>query len=137
MIVTGQRVYYAPMGLIETTKEVVGLLQQIDNLELYRRMIELQQQAYALVDENRVLKERLATRDELTFRKNAYWRGEADGPFCSPCWDSKSTLIRLHVRQGYQPQCPSCKHSAADPDTPPPAPAIRAGRSGYIDRERF
>lgn len=72
------------MGVVDTLKETIGLLQKVDNIDLYRRMLDLQTQVMALVEENQTLKQRLATRDELTFDANAYWRGE-EGPFCSAC----------------------------------------------------
>ncbi len=124
------------MGIFDTMKETVALLQKVDNLPLYRKVLELQNQINELVEENRRLKDRLGTRDQLTFRKNAYWRAD-DGPFCSRCWDSETRLVRLHTQQGYKPQCPSCGTVASDPDQPPPKPIQRrSSRSGYLDRNR-
>jgi len=104
------------MGVIDTMKDVAGLIQKIDNMELRRRAVELQQQVYDLVTENRALKDRLATRDQLTFRKDSYWKGD-EGPFCSRCWDGESVLVRLHTQQGFTPRCPKCDTPA--PDQPP------------------
>jgi hypothetical protein len=95
------------MGALETLKETIGLIQKVDNIDLYRRMLDLQTQVHALIDENRALKETLSRREGLTFSKNAYWMGE-DGPFCSPCWDGKATLVRLHLQKGFHPRCPNC-----------------------------
>ncbi len=122
------------MGAVDTLKETIGLIQKIDNLELYRQMIDLQTQVFDLVEENRSLKERLSTRETLTFRANAYWAGE-DGPFCSSCWDSKFQLVRLHSQKGFYPSCPVCKSRAVSPDAEPAAPIPRrTSRSGYLDR---
>jgi hypothetical protein len=107
------------MGVIETVKDVAGLIQKYDNIELIRRVVELQEQVYDLVTENRTLKDRLTTRDQLVFRKNSYWRGD-DGPFCSQCWDGEGRLVRLHVSPGLTAQCPKCHTLADDPDKPPP-----------------
>lgn len=101
------------MGVLDTLKETVGLIQKVDNIELYRRMLDLQAQVQALVDDNRSLKERLAIRDQLSFRENSYFRGD-EGPYCSPCWDTRGILVRLHVRADHYPQCPSCKSQAVD-----------------------
>ena len=106
------------MGVVETVKEVAGLIQKYDNVDLIKRVVELQQQVYDLVNENRVLKEHLATRDQLVFRKNAYWKGD-DGPLCSRCWDAEGIPVRMTVRVGYDPACPKCKATAPDPDAPP------------------
>jgi len=121
------------MSIIDTLKETVGLMQKIDNIDLYRRMLELQTQVMALFEENRSLKEQLATRAQLKFKKNAYWMND-DGPFCSRCWDAESKLVRLHQQEGCVPRCPSCDHLAVDPDTRPPKPIRRATRSSWLSR---
>lgn len=128
------------MGVIETVKDIGVLVQKLDNVDLVKRLVELQEQVYTVVVDNRDLKERvqnlltqLATRDQLVFRKNSYWRQD-EGPFCSRCWDADSQLIRLHTRQGYDPRCPKCDAMAADPDRPPPAPVRRTSGSSYLRR---
>lgn len=96
------------MGILDTVKDVVTLMQKVDNIELIRRMLELQTQVVALNEENLALKERLTTQEQLSFRDNFYWRGD-DGPFCSSCWDDKAKLVRIHKTPGYVPVCPNCK----------------------------
>jgi hypothetical protein len=110
------------MAILDTIKEVASIAQQIDNLELVKRIMELQQQVFAQQDENRALIEevrtlraKLETRDQLAFRKNAYWRGE-EGPFCSRCFDAEGLVVRLIVQQGYSPKCPKCETFAPDPE---------------------
>ncbi len=100
------------MGIVDTLKETVGLIQKVDNIDLYQKMLELQTQTVALVEENRALRDRLAVRDQLAFRRNAYWRGD-DGPYCSRCWDDETKLIRLHDDGKWLPQCPKC-HTVAE-----------------------
>jgi hypothetical protein len=127
------------VGVIDTVKDVATLVQKFDNMDLIKRMIELQQQVHELVtenlqtkEENRIFKEKLTTREQLVFKKNAYWHGE-DGPFCSRCFDADGLVLRMHVRSGYEPQCPKCKTCAVDPDRQPPKPARRSG-SAYLSR---
>jgi hypothetical protein len=117
------------MGVIETVKDVAGLIQKYDNIELVRRVVELQQQVYDLVSENRTLKDRLTTRDQLVCRKNSYWKGQ-DGPFCSRCWDGEDRLVRLHTQRGYVPLCPQCHTPVADPDVAPPDLTGGGGQGG-------
>ena len=82
-------------------------------------MLALQGQVTDLVDENKLLRDKLANQEDLEFRKNSYWRkSTTEGPFCSRCWDSEAMLVRLHSRQSYQPSCPKCNVIAADPDQP-------------------
>src|SRR4051812_21780022 len=113
------------MSIIDTVKDVGVLIQKIDNLELLKRMVELQEQVLALVNENRdlkdanrVLNDKLQMRRQMQFRENAYWH-DADGPFCSRCFDAESQTVRMHVRTGYYPQCPKCSTQAANPNDGP------------------
>jgi hypothetical protein len=97
------------MGVIDTVKDVASLVQKIDNMDLLKRMVELQEQVYELVGENRdlkeqvrVLTERLQTRDQMAFRKNAYWKGEV-GPFCPRCFDAEGLAVRMLTQTRLQP----------------------------------
>jgi hypothetical protein len=95
--------------ILETAKSVAVLIQKTDNLELLKQALALQTQVHELVDENRLLKARLATREDIEFRENGYWRKDGGGgPFCTPCWDAHDRLVRLHLQVGYNPRCPSC-----------------------------
>lgn len=74
------------MGVIETVKDIGVLVQKLDNMDLVKRLVELQEQVYEVVAENRDLKEanrglreKLITREQLAFRKNAYW-SDQEGP---------------------------------------------------------
>lgn len=121
------------MGILDTLKEAVGLIQKVDNIDLYRRMLELQTQVYSLVEENRALKERLTVREQLTFKGNAYWMGDS-GPFCSRCWDVEWKLVRIHAsRAGIVPSCVNCATSVSDPNAAPEEPG-RATTAGPGDQ---
>jgi len=106
------------MGIVENIKETAKLIQKIDNIDLYRRILDLQAEVMELVDENRRLKEQLQVRSELTFDKGAYWLGKdektRDGPFCSRCWDVDRKLVRIRCAPGYTPVCPQCNAYFAD-----------------------
>jgi hypothetical protein len=111
------------MGLMETAKEIASIAQKIDNIDLVKRIMELQEQVFAQVDENRNLKEevralkaRLETRDQMVFRRNSYWRGD-DGPFCPRCFDAEALPVRMLVAyEGTAPCCPKCNTVAMDPE---------------------
>lgn len=104
------------MGVIDTAKDLMSIVQKLDNIELQRKAISLQQELYDLQEEVRVLRERLANREQLSFRRNAYWRGE-EGPFCSRCFDVEGKVVRLHVTRTFMPMCPACTRVANDPDS--------------------
>jgi len=104
------------MGVLDEVKSIASLIQKIDNIELYRKILDLQAEIFKLVEENTGLKHKVADLErtkviasELRFERDAYWRG-ADGPFCSNCWDNHQGLIRmLKCGNPAFSQCPSCK----------------------------
>jgi regulator of replication initiation timing len=107
------------MGILDTAKDVITLVQKADNLELVKQVLALQADIMKMMDENRALKDeirtlrdQLNTRGKLIFRENTYWlsmdNGKDDGPFCSTCHDTEQKLVRLHALSigGYR--CPAC-----------------------------
>ena len=120
------------MGLLDNIKSIASTVQKIGNIELYRQILDLQSEAMglleqkaALEEENRSLREKLQVRSELKFEHNAYWRrdpesGSEEGPYCSNCWDTRQSLVRLH--QQLDPnyvECPTCKKPIRKADAPP------------------
>jgi len=106
------------MGLIENIKDVAELVQKADNIELLRKVLQLQQAALDEQEERRQLRQRIDDLEEhlrdkgrLTFHDNAYW-DESDGPFCSTCFDSKRTRIRLHELSQGAYACRACNTEA-------------------------
>jgi len=95
-------------------------VQQIDNVDLYQKILDLQSEVMELCDENAALKaqvkhlsEKFGLKESLVFEKNFYWLPEQggeskSGPFCSSCWDSQMNLIRLVTVQGKYYGCPTC-----------------------------
>jgi hypothetical protein len=108
--------------IVDTLRDVVALIQKANDVELHRISLDLQTQVFGLLEENRGLKEKLATRESLTFdtKKNSYWKG-ADGPYCSACFDSGGMLIRLHQVHDLSPMCPKCQTVAVESGRPPAA----------------
>ena len=110
------------MGAIDTLKELGTLVQKLDNLELLKRMVELQEQVFSLVTENQELRresqrlsEQLAQRDQMEFRQNSYWKRD-EGPFCSRCFDVERKSVRMLKSEEYYPQCPNCGSFAEGDD---------------------
>jgi len=109
------------MGILDEVKSVVGTIQKIDNIELYKQILDLQAEIMKLVEENSSLKgeiaslkDKFAVREQLIFAKNAYWLpaegGRKTGPLCTNCWDVRRQVVRMHFDKetGYG-QCPTCK----------------------------
>jgi regulator of replication initiation timing len=109
------------MGILDDVKSVATTIQKIDNIDLYRQILNLQGEILKLVEENNdlrgqisSLKEKFAIREQLIFEKNAYWlpseRGHKTGPLCSNCWDVRRNVVRMHFSAdtGYG-ECPTCR----------------------------
>jgi len=93
------------LGILDTAKDVITLVQKADNLELVKQVLALQSDIMKMMDENRILKdenralkEQLQVKQTLIFRNNYYWMpkedGTEDGPFCSACQDGDHKLVR-------------------------------------------
>lgn len=117
------------MGILDEIKSVITIVQKIQNLELYEKIVSLQQQIEKILDEktqlkNEInsLKEKLKIKESLSFKDNTYWRkkseGVMDGPFCTNCWDTGNNLVRLITCLDPQySQCPTCKIPLEVPKT--------------------
>ncbi|MBP1931977.1 hypothetical protein [Ammoniphilus resinae] len=104
------------MGIIGDIKSIGEIVQKADNIELYRKILDLQYEAMNVIEqlnelkeENRILKEKLKTVENLTFKGNMYFKNGVNEPFCSKCWDADSKLVRLHGDGAGWFQCPLCK----------------------------
>ena len=106
------------MSILDDVKNTVSIIQKIDNIELYRKILDLQSEIIALVEENRLLKAAASIHKDLEFKKEAYWKRygteSQDGPFCPKCWDVNQKLVRMLRREGYYPTCPECKTFCSD-----------------------
>lgn len=116
------------MGLYDTMKEVVGLVQKHNDVELTNKILELQTAALAEQEDKAELQGKieelervLDVSDRLVFRNNRYAlrsnaEGETEGDYCSSCWDTYRRLSRLHVRSANRDcfQCPVCKTRVKD-----------------------
>lgn len=115
------------MSILDDLKNVASTIQKIDNIELYRQILDLQNEVLQVVTENMELKgqlararEQLSVRQSLRFENNAYWTGEdletSDGPFCAKCWDTKQQLVRMLVSNDPRwSRCHSCAISLKIP----------------------
>ena len=107
------------IGLI---KSAIDIARKLDNQDLYKKLVDVQEafqdvreENFDLREENRQLREQLLINEQLEFRDNMYWRkrkdGTEEGPFCTKCRDSDSKLVRMHTfgsierDGGYCPQC--------------------------------
>jgi len=112
------------MGLYDNVKDVASIIQKSDNVELYKKILDIQKESMDLSEENRKLKEKIReleelieTKEALIYKDECYYmkseNEELDGPYCSRCWDKDKKLIRMHIdnsRLGkVDNKCPECK----------------------------
>lgn len=93
------------MSIISNAKEVAELVKKLGNIDLYRRIVELEGEIVDLSAESHRLKqqvhelqEKLSVREQLQFLSRVYWLVEGEtktGPFCQVCYDADGKLIRL------------------------------------------
>jgi hypothetical protein len=76
------------MSTLENLKEIADLVKKLGNIELYRKIVELEGEVIELTRENPDLKERLRFKsDDFEFR-NPFWydRARPDRPLCAKCF---------------------------------------------------
>ena len=122
------------MGIVDTLKDVAVLVQKADNIELVKKIIGLQAEIGAMMEENRALKETarkledaLELKTKMHFDKDAYWTGagrkEADGPYCPRCFDVDRRPVRMVQQYGNFFRCTQCKTSVEIEGVKPPRDA--------------
>ena len=109
------------MGILEDAKQVASAVHEINNLELYQRVLNLRTDILDLVednkrlhDENADLKRTLATREQMKFSEPFYYQDDDRTPFCPACWETKQTAVHAFMvcrtETDTRWDCPSCKH---------------------------
>lgn len=90
------------MGIVDTLKDVVTLVQKTDNIELVKQLLSFQTQALEMQEENRALHERtkeleraLDFAKSLRFEAPFYFAADDKVPYCARCWEAKRRAIHL------------------------------------------
>ena len=106
------------MGLYDGIKDVAKIVQQADNIELYRTLLDLSAQALdmqaeiaALQKENDELKAELHKKKSLIRHKGLYITFEGDQQgivYCSTCFGKDSKLIQMFDYDEKNYRCPVC-----------------------------
>lgn len=106
------------MGLYEGIKDVAKVVQQADNIELYKTLLDLSSQALdmqadisALQKENEELKTELFKKKSIIRHKGIYITLEGEQPgivYCSACYGKDNTYIQMFDYDEECYQCPVC-----------------------------
>jgi len=112
------------MGIIDNIKDAANIARQIDNIELYRKILDLQQEAMDLQEQAfektkriKELEEALSFKGTLVFMDGVYFEKNGEGkpkgvPYCPRCHEVEKQACHLnayHSNVSTGMQCPNCK----------------------------
>ena len=109
---------------------------QLRQMEMLEVQDQLREENRRLRDENQELKARAATRADLEWKDNVYWRREGDdlvGPYCPKCLDGDAKLVRMTVGSDYF-RCTVCTCAEATPERNEDLQRAREKRRGPRER---
>jgi hypothetical protein len=118
------------MTIISNAKEIADLIKKIGDVELYRKIVELEGEIIEFTRKNRELEEEIQNlKAQLKINKDLIWEspyywlpkddGAKDGPYCQKCWDDDKKLIRLQKKIKGSWNCDKCKNHFTDSDYSP------------------
>lgn len=107
------------MGLYDGIKDVAKVVQQADNIELYRQLLDLEAQALEmqeeisrLKEENRELKKKQDMSLRIVRHPESYITLLDEDPtllYCSHCWDFDGKIVQLSCNESDGKfRCPHC-----------------------------
>ncbi len=109
------------MSLYEGIKDVAKVVQQADNVELYRQLLDLSASALDMQDEINKLKEENADLKKKRDVSDKIIRhmepcitlkdDELNLYYCSHCWDVSKLLVQVNCHSDGTFHCPHCKAS--------------------------
>ncbi len=108
------------MGAVENIKDIADLVKKFNDIELNRRILNLENEVLDLSRDKRRGEERIEELEralkfnkELVLRDGFYWAEGDNTGFCTACWDAKH--LAVHVKrlplpvQSCRYQCPHCQ----------------------------
>jgi regulator of replication initiation timing len=105
------------MGILDNAKQVAQAVEEIHNLELYQRVLNLHSDIIELVEENnrlrnenQDLKKKLQLQEKMHFKAPFYYQDGDDTPFCPSCFESNKHEAVHVVKRSVGWICPTCKH---------------------------
>lgn len=109
------------MSVVDNLKDIVSLVKKIDNIELNRRIVNLESEVFDLIRENRDLNDKVeelktlfAISKKMIFKSPFYYTEGDEIPYCPKCWETEKKAIHLLVEDvaaGLRYDCPNCKLS--------------------------
>ena len=112
------------MGFYDAFKDAISLAQKADNIELYRKLLELSHQALdmqneisQLKEENAKLKNISILESEIEYYEDPFVTRKNDQKpikYCAACWVDKRKLVPLQDNANDNYFCPLCKAHVID-----------------------
>ena len=91
------------MSILDSAKEIADLIKKMGDIELYRKIVELEGQLIELTRDKREIEDRakkleqdLAFSKTLTFKPPVYYAEGDPTPFCATCWERDHKPIHLN-----------------------------------------
>ncbi|MEK0336567.1 MAG: hypothetical protein QQN41_03930 [Nitrosopumilus sp.] len=105
------------MGIYENIKDLVKIVKDLDNIELYGKLLDLQGQVNNLNQENiskteriKELEDLLSVSGKMNFQSPFYYLDGDEIPFCPRCWESNKKAIHLLGTPHRSQECPECNN---------------------------
>ncbi len=106
------------MSIVSEVKDLAGLIQKIGDIELYKKILDLQLSISELSDKMVEQKEEIKRLNDIqditkkmTFREQLYYMDGDSEPFCPRCWESGKKAIHLHRNSKGSYRCKNCDNN--------------------------
>lgn len=110
------------MSIISNAKEIADLVKKLGDIELYRKIVEIEGEIIELTRANHLLEVRvqeltstLALSTELTFKEPFYYAEGDLVPYCPNCWETEKRATHLVNGGDFSGntkfECVPCKHT--------------------------
>lgn len=116
------------MGLLENLKDVALLAQKIGQLELYKQILQAEDEVREITREKRRLEDKvedlekkLKVKAAMMYEAPFYYQKDDATPFCAPCYEKDGHT--LHLTKDYKGSwfCRVCKNQFGNPRDDGPA----------------
>ena len=122
------------MSFYDALKDVIRIAQKSDNIELYRQLldlgnqaIEMQAEIMALREENAELKRVRDLENDIEYHLDAYVTNRTDRipiKYCAACWVDKKKLVPMQDVGMANYKCPLCNSQIVDNEKHSPRPTF-------------
>jgi hypothetical protein len=103
------------MSIITNAKELADLIKKLGDVDLYRKILDLEEEIIELTTENRSLKEQVQKLEEIknieekmSFKRPFWFMDGDETPYCPKCWEGEKKNIHLIELFSGRWKCPVC-----------------------------